>query len=72
MKYMGSKAKYADEILDVIEKEVHSRIYDYHNYIEPFVGGANIICETEKYNAFKIAHGSAATCDLYIFGDVLN
>lgn len=34
MKYMGSKAKYAAEILDAIEKEVHSKIYNYHNYSE--------------------------------------
>lgn len=53
MKYMGSKAKHADEILDAIEHEIHSRIYEYHNYIEPFVGGANIIDHTQKYNAFQ-------------------
>jgi DNA adenine methylase len=53
MKYMGSKAKYAENILDAIEKEVHSRIYEYHNYMEPFVGGANVIDHTEKYNALR-------------------
>lgn len=53
MKYMGSKAKYAEEILDAIENEVHSRIYNYHNYVEPFVGGANVIDKTEKYNALR-------------------
>ena len=53
MKYMGSKAKYAEEILDAIENEVHSRIYDYRNYVEPFVGGANMIAKTDIYPAFK-------------------
>lgn len=53
MKYMGSKAKYAEEILDAIESEVHSRIYDYRNYVEPFVGGANMIAKTDIYPAFK-------------------
>lgn len=53
MKYMGSKAKYAEEILDAIENEVHSRIYNYHNYVEPFVGGANVIDKTGKYNALR-------------------
>ena len=38
---MGSKAKYAEEILDAIENEVRAKIYDYQNYIEPFVGGAD-------------------------------
>lgn len=54
MKYMGSKAKYAEELLEAIEKEIHSRIYEYDNYIEPFVGGANMMEKTELYPAFKI------------------
>lgn len=41
MVYMGAKTKYADEIVPILQK-----IIDEHNvkcYIEPFVGGANII-----------------------------
>lgn len=41
MVFMGSKAKYADEIVPILQK-----IIDNNNiklYIEPFVGGANII-----------------------------
>jgi len=53
MKYMGSKAKHADEMLGVMEKEIHSRMYEYENYIEPFVGGANMMEKTELYNGFK-------------------
>ena len=42
MVYMGAKTKYADEIVPILQK-----IIDEHNtvkcYVEPFVGGANII-----------------------------
>ena len=41
MVFMGSKAKYADEIVPILQN-----IIDKNNiklYIEPFVGGANII-----------------------------
>lgn len=41
MVYMGSKSKYADYIVPILQK-----VIDEHNvetYIEPFVGGANVI-----------------------------
>lgn len=54
MKYMGSKAKFANELatifIEIIEK------YDNLNcYVEPFVGGANMI---EKMNGYIPCIGS--------------
>ena len=48
MKYMGSKSKIAKDILPII----HKRITDYNlnKYIEPFVGGANIIDKVKCKN----------------------
>lgn len=43
MKYMGSKAKYARELLIAMSKECN--LSDYENWVEPFVGGANMIAE---------------------------
>jgi DNA adenine methylase len=57
MKYMGSKSRIAKYIIPVI----HQRMKDYsiHTYVEPFVGGANVIdkviaekrigCDKQKY-----------------------
>ena len=43
MKYMGSKARYAKAILAAISKNCN--LADYENWVEPFVGGANMIAE---------------------------
>lgn len=45
MKYMGSKAKYASQILEAIQKECGglSGMVRYQTWVEPFVGGANMI-----------------------------
>lgn len=50
MKYMGSKSKIAKDILPII----HKRITDYNlnKYIEPFVGGANIIDKIKCENLY--------------------
>ena len=41
MVYMGSKAKYADKIVPLLQKIIDEK--NITTYIEPFVGGANII-----------------------------
>ena len=41
MKYMGSKARFTKEILPIILKERKPEQW----YVEPFVGGMNVICE---------------------------
>ena len=43
MKYMGSKARVAKEILPIILKD---RVQDQW-YVELFAGGMNVICEVE-------------------------
>lgn len=43
MKYMGSKARFAKELKPIIQ----SYIKEDSVYIEPFVGGGNMICEVE-------------------------
>lgn len=43
MKYMGSKAKHADEILEAIMESFPMAFTTKENWIEPFVGGANMI-----------------------------
>lgn len=47
MKYMGSKAKHATAILDAIENELGAPMVVWSSfvkdYVEPFVGGANVI-----------------------------
>lgn len=40
MKYVGSKNNFAKEIVPIIQSYINDRT---NNYIEPFVGGANII-----------------------------
>lgn len=44
---MGSKARYADEILRAIKEDLGGSFLDraYYNWVEPFVGGANMIAE---------------------------
>ena len=41
MVYMGSKAKYAESIVPILQKVIDDNNIEI--YIEPFVGGANII-----------------------------
>lgn len=41
MRYMGSKAKFADDICAILQKAIDTSKTD--TYIEPMVGGANII-----------------------------
>lgn len=41
MVYMGSKSKYAQYIVPILQKVINDN--NIHVYIEPFVGGANII-----------------------------
>lgn len=41
MKYMGSKAKIKRFIIPIIQQRMKD--YNIHTYIEPFVGGANVI-----------------------------
>jgi len=41
MKYQGSKNRHGKEILDVIKGDCD--YYSYDNWVEPFVGGANMI-----------------------------
>lgn len=43
MKYMGSKAKHADEILEAIMESFPMALTTRQNWVEPFVGGANMI-----------------------------
>ena len=41
MKYMGSKSRIAREIVPIMQAEIEGGKYD--TYVEPFVGGANVI-----------------------------
>ena len=41
MKYMGSKARFAKEMLPIILRDRTAEQW----YIEPFAGGMNAICE---------------------------
>jgi DNA adenine methylase len=43
MKYMGSKARHAKEILSVVFSEANRIQAGMTNWVEPFVGGANMI-----------------------------
>lgn len=54
MKYMGSKAKIAEPILQIIAERLDD--YGLDHYLEPFVGGANIVDKvqcTHKYASDK-------------------
>lgn len=50
MKYMGSKSRIAKHIVPIIQKFIDDN--NIHTYIEPFVGGANVIdkinCEIKR------------------------
>lgn len=50
MVYMGSKAKYADQICPILQKVIDDNNID--TYIECFVGGANIIDKIKCKNRF--------------------
>ncbi len=50
MVYMGSKAKYADKIVSILQKIINNN--HLITYIEPFVGGANIIDKISCENKF--------------------
>lgn len=54
MKYMGSKARIADEIFSVMERY---RNKSYLQYVEPFVGGANMM-EKCPFNIPKYGYDS--------------
>lgn len=41
MKYMGSKTRFAKDIVPIIQSYIDDN--NIHNYLEPFVGGANIV-----------------------------
>lgn len=57
MKYMGSKSRIAKDIIPIIQQRMED--YNLHTYVEPFVGGANVIdkincdkrigCDKQKY-----------------------
>lgn len=57
MKYMGSKSRIAKHIIPIIQQKMKE--HDLHTYVEPFVGGANMIdkvvadrrigCDKQKY-----------------------
>lgn len=49
MKYMGSKARHAKELLPIILKDHRPDMW----YVEPFVGGANMISRVDKRIAPK-------------------
>ena len=50
MVYMGSKNKYAPEIVPILQKIINDNKLD--TYIEPFVGGANVIDKIQCKNKF--------------------
>lgn len=50
MVYMGSKSKYAKDILPILQKTIDDN--NVETYIEPFVGGANIIDKIKCKNRF--------------------
>lgn len=53
MKYMGSKARFAKEILSIVLKDRDGR-----DYIEPFAGGMNSICEVDPLQGKRYANDS--------------
>lgn len=52
MVYMGSKSRLAKYILPYIEKGL--KYFDNGVYIEPFVGGANLICKVNAAYKFGL------------------
>lgn len=55
MKYMGSKSRIAKDIVPIIQSYINNN--DIDMYIEPFVGGANVIdkikCNKKNWLRFK-------------------
>jgi DNA adenine methylase len=60
MKYMGSKARHAKEIIKAMETELGGTLWNWgggdKDYIEPFVGGANMIDKIP--NVFRTKKGN--------------
>lgn len=52
MKYMGSKARHAQEILSAVMQDIGTSGIEYCNWVEPFVGGANMIDKVSMANRF--------------------
>lgn len=61
MKYMGSKARHAKELLPIILKDRKPGQW----YVEPFVGGANMI---DKVDGNRIGGGYSSAFDCYVAG----
>lgn len=53
MRYMGSKARYAKEILNAINNEID--IFEYSYWIEPLAGGMNMIDKVDS-NLIRVAN----------------
>lgn len=49
---MGSKARHAQEILQAVAKEIATDKKEYSNWVEPFVGGANLIDKVVGFNRY--------------------
>lgn len=58
MKYMGSKARIAKDLVPIIQQQIDSSGCQY--YIEPFVGGANII------DKVRCPHKVGMDCNEYL------
>ena len=58
MKYMGSKAKYAEEIIGSIFSSCN--LWEFDNWVEPFVGMCNLMPKLKEY---KIKWGN----DIFFF-----
>lgn len=72
MKYMGSKARFAKDIVPIIQSYIDDN--NIHNYLEPFVGGANIadkiVCDNiyaSDINKYLIALLKQAQKDISVF-----
>jgi site-specific DNA-adenine methylase len=50
MRYMGSKNKISKYIIPIIQEIIDNNKYE--NYIEPFVGGANLIDKIKCKNKY--------------------
>ena len=48
MKYMGSKSRIAKHIVPIIQNYINEN--NIEKYVEPFVGGANMICNIRHRN----------------------
>ena len=51
MKYIGSKAKFADEIVAILQGYISE--YKIKQYVEPFAGGFNVI---DKVQCLSLIH----------------